>query len=93
MILVSISAIVQKVRVNAALHLQISQTLTRQPAFYPVRYQQVYEFSKVANTQVIRETLFTDRLLPSYVYLMIIPTEQRLGSYLLRYIVHFTYSI
>jgi hypothetical protein len=84
-ILVTISVRYQKVRLNVALHLEIAQTLTRQPAIYPVKYQQVYEFSKVAQTQVVRETLFTDRLLPSFVYLMILTTDRRLGSYILRY--------
>ena len=72
---------VQKVRLNAELHLEIAQTLTRQPAIYPVKYQQMYEFSKVAQTQIIRETLFTDHLLPSYVYLMIVDTANRVGAY------------
>ena len=71
----------KKVRLNSEFHLNIMAAISRTPALYPVKFQQMYEFSKQIGVRTIRETIFTDRLLPSLVFLMVVPTDHRIGSY------------
>ncbi len=80
----SISMTFQKVRLNTQLHLSLTEALKREPAIFPCVHRQITEFSKNVGTRVIRETLFADKQLPSYVYLFVVSTERRVGSYLLR---------
>ena len=81
----SIGLLYRKVRLNAQLHLNIVDALRYSPAIYACKYYQCLEFSRVAGTSVITETLFTDRVLPSYVHLFVVNTDRRLGNYALKY--------
>ena len=80
-ILVNIKLLVRKYKLMPLLHMDIMNTLRLSPALYPVTQKTVIEFSKVAGTTLIRETLFTDRILPKTVYLFIVSTKRRLGDY------------
>ena len=81
----SISMTFQKVRLNTQLHLSLTEVLKKEPAIFPCLHRQIVEFSKNVGTSVIRETLFTDKQLPSYVYMFMVSSERRIGSYSLRY--------
>ena len=71
----------KKVRLNDGLHMNIKKALVRSPAIYPVNYQKIYEFSKLAGVQTIREIIFTEKELPSTVFLLSLDTSRKIGSY------------
>ena len=82
--IVSIKLSVRKYKLTPILHMDIMSGLRFAPAIYPCKYHQMVEFSRVAGTSVVRETLFTDRVLPKTVYLFIVTTKRRLGDYKLK---------
>jgi len=81
----SIALAYRKVRLNTGLHLDLMNGLRMGYAVYPVKNYQMLEFSRVAGTRVISETLFSERILPSFCHLFIITTDRRIGDYSLRY--------
>ena len=71
----------KKVRLNDGLHMSIKKALLRSPAIYPVTFQKIYEFSKLAGIQTVREIIFTEKELPSTVFLFAVQTIAKIGTY------------
>ena len=80
----SIKLMVRKYKLMPLLHNDIMNGLRSAPAIYGTTFSQICEFTRLSGTTVIRETLFTDRILPKVAHLFIVTTKRRLGDYKLR---------